>query len=91
MVNVISAYAPQVGCELEEKEDFWNDLDEMVESVHKGERVLIGADLNGHVGEGNRGDEEVMVGTVLSQRGILKRAGQMVVDFAKRQMAVHGP
>ena len=40
MVNVISAYAPQVGCELE-KVDFWNDLDEMVESVHKGERVLI--------------------------------------------------
>ena len=36
-----------------------NDLDEMVESVHKGERVLIGADLNGHVGEGNKGDEEV--------------------------------
>ena len=34
MVNVISAaYAPQVGCELEEKEDFWNDLDEMVESA----------------------------------------------------------
>ena len=33
MVNVISAYAPQVGCELGEKEDFWNDLDEMVESV----------------------------------------------------------
>ena len=30
MVNAISAYAPQVGCELEEKEDFWNDLDEMV-------------------------------------------------------------
>ena len=32
----------------------------MVESVHKGERVLIGADLNGHVGEGHRWDEEVM-------------------------------
>ena len=31
MVNVISAYATQVGCELEEKEAFWNDLDEMVE------------------------------------------------------------
>ena len=71
MMNVINAYAPQVGCELEEKEYFWNDLDEMVESVHKGERVLIGADLNGHVGEGNTGDEEVMVGTVL-WREILK-------------------
>ena len=26
MVNVISAYAPQVGCELEEKERFMNEL-----------------------------------------------------------------
>ena len=39
IVNVISAYAPQVGYELEEREDSWNDLDEMVESVHKGERL----------------------------------------------------
>ena len=31
MVNVISAYAPQVGYELKAKEDFRNDLDEMVE------------------------------------------------------------
>ena len=71
MVNVINAYAPQVGCELEKKEDFWNDLDEMVDSVHKGERVLIGVDLNEHVGEGNRGDEEVM-GSMVLRRGILK-------------------
>ena len=85
-MNVISAYAPQVGCELEEKEDFWNDLDGMVESVHKGERVLIGVDLNGHVGEGNRGDEEVMGRHGFKERNL---EGQMVVDFAKRmQMAV---
>ena len=60
MVNVISAYVPQMRSELKQKEDFLNDMDEMVESVHKGERVLIGADLNGHVGEVNRGDKEVM-------------------------------
>ena len=81
MVNVISAYAPQVGRELNEKEAFWNDLDEMVKSVHKGKRVLIGADLNGHVDEGNRGDEEVM-----SRHGFKERnlEGQIIVDFAKR-------
>ena len=54
---------------------FWNDLDEMVESVHKGERVLIGADLNGHVGEGNRGDEEVMGRQGFKERNL---EGQMV-------------
>ncbi|KAK3528155.1 hypothetical protein QTP86_023879 [Hemibagrus guttatus] len=39
----------QVGCELEEKEE----LDEVMESIPMGERVVIGADFNGHVGEGN--------------------------------------
>ncbi|KAK3507887.1 hypothetical protein QTP70_002436 [Hemibagrus guttatus] len=27
MLNVVSGYAPQVGCELEEKERFWSELD----------------------------------------------------------------
>ncbi|KAK3560749.1 hypothetical protein QTP86_016542, partial [Hemibagrus guttatus] len=47
-------------CELEEKERFWSELDEVMESIPTGERVVIGADFNGHVGEGNTGDEEVM-------------------------------
>ena len=59
MMTVISAYAPQVGCLREEKDKFWTDLDEVVESIPKEERLVIGADLNGHVGEGNRGDEKV--------------------------------
>ena len=79
--GVVSAYVPQVGCELEEKEDFWDVLDEMVESVHKGERVLIGADLNGYVGEGSRRDEEVMGRHGFKERNL---EGQMIVDFAKR-------
>ena len=33
MLNVISAYAPQVGCIREEKEIFWLDLDETVEEI----------------------------------------------------------
>ncbi|KAK3553631.1 hypothetical protein QTP70_006263 [Hemibagrus guttatus] len=86
MLNVVSGYAPQVGCELEEKERFWSELDEVMESIPTGERVVIGADFNGHVGEGNRGDEELM-----GKFGVKKKnlEGQMVVDFAKRMdMAV---
>ncbi|KAK3562596.1 hypothetical protein QTP86_002073 [Hemibagrus guttatus] len=67
-----SGYAPQV----EEKERFWSELDEVMESIPTGERVVIGADFNGHVGEGNTGDEEVM-----GKFGVKKRnlEGQMVV------------
>ncbi|KAI5101449.1 hypothetical protein C0J45_8652 [Silurus meridionalis] len=86
MMNVISVYAPQVGCEMEEKERFWSELDEVVDGVPRKERLVIGADFNGHVGEGNRGDEEVM-GRYGFKNGNME--GQMVVDFAKRmEMAV---
>ncbi|KAK3533076.1 hypothetical protein QTP70_006575 [Hemibagrus guttatus] len=76
----------EVGCELEEKERFWSELDEVMESIPMGERVVIGADFNGHVGEGNTGDEEVMGKFGVKERNL---EGQMVVDFAKRMdMAV---
>ncbi|KAK3569470.1 hypothetical protein QTP86_031432 [Hemibagrus guttatus] len=81
MLNVVSGYAPQVGCQLEEKERFWSELDEVMESILTGERVVIGADFNGHVGEGNTGDEEVMGKFGVKERNL---EGQMVVDFAKR-------
>ncbi|KAK3545522.1 hypothetical protein QTP70_007766 [Hemibagrus guttatus] len=86
MLNVVSGYAPQVGCELEEKERFWSELDEVMESIPTSERAVIGAGFNGHVGEGNTGDEEVMGKFGVKERNL---EGQMVVDFAKRMdMAV---
>ncbi|KAG2460301.1 DAT protein, partial [Polypterus senegalus] len=79
--GVRSAYAPQIGWAMGENEDFWSELDEVMNSVPKGQEVVIGADLNGHVGEGNSGDEEVM-----GRYGVKKRneEGQRIVDFAKR-------
>ena len=81
MLNVISAYVPQVGCIREEKETFWLDLDETVEKIPRNERIVVGADQNGHVGEGNN-DEECM-----GRHGLGKRnnEGQAVVNFAKRR------
>ncbi|KAI5609928.1 hypothetical protein C0J50_5600 [Silurus asotus] len=76
MKNVISAYAL-----MEEKEKFWSELDEVVDGVLRDEQLVIGADFNGHVGEGNRGDEEVMGRYGLKERNVDR---QMVVDFAKR-------
>ncbi|KAK3549868.1 hypothetical protein QTP86_015490 [Hemibagrus guttatus] len=78
MLNVVSGYAPQIGCE---KERFWSELDKVMESIPTGERVVIGADFNGYVGEGNTGDEEVMGKFGVKERNLER---QMVVDFAKR-------
>ncbi|KAI5087244.1 hypothetical protein C0J45_22643 [Silurus meridionalis] len=81
IINVTSAYAPQVGCEIKEKVKFWSELDVVVDGVPINERLVIGAGFNGHVGEGNRGDEEVMGRYGLKEKNV---EGQMVVDFAKR-------
>ena len=39
IVHVISTYAPQTGCEEEEKEKFWEDLDDCVSKLPGEERV----------------------------------------------------
>ena len=80
IINIISAYVLQQGCTLEEKEVFCSDLEETVEMISREERVIVGADLNGHVGVGNNGDEDVMGRHGMGERN---DEGQAVVDFAK--------
>ena len=81
ILNIVSAYAAQVNNSMEEKNNFWEDLDGLIECVSKQERIVLGADLNGHVGEGNIGDEEIMG---RYGAGTRNKEGSMVVDFAKR-------
>ena len=50
ILNIVSAYAPQVNNSMEEKNNFWEDLDGLIESISKEERIVFGADLNGRVG-----------------------------------------
>lgn len=64
----MSVVKPQVGCEMEEKERIWRELDEVVEIIPREERVVICGDLNGHVGEGNTGDEQAM-SSLVSRKG----------------------
>ena len=78
-VNVISAYAPQVGCNSQEKADFWEQMEEVMQKIAENDVVWIGADFNGKVGEGNIGATEVM-----GKHGVGRRneEGQMIVEFA---------
>ncbi|XP_069981764.1 uncharacterized protein [Penaeus vannamei] len=85
LLNVIGVYGPQVWCELEDKEEFWEKVEQLVQSITREERVVIGADLHGHVGEGNNGDEGVAGGYGVGERNA---EGQMIVNFAKREMVI---
>ena len=57
-INIVSAYAPQVGCSLDEKEAFSEVLEDLIREFPEDEQVMIGADLNGHVGTENGGYEQ---------------------------------
>ena len=81
ILNIVSVYAPQVNNSMEEKSDFWEDLDGLIESVTNEERMVFGADLNGHVGEGNIGDEKIIE---RYDAGTRNKEESMVVDFGKK-------
>ena len=79
VLNVISAYAPQVGHNENTKREFWEGLEDMVRSVPIGEKLFIGGDLNGHVGTSNTGFEGAHGGFGY---GIRNQEGEDVLSFA---------
>ncbi|KAJ8709706.1 hypothetical protein PYW08_009710 [Mythimna loreyi] len=50
MLNVVSVYAPQVGCNETVKEKFWEDFDTALMNIPVHEELIVGGDFNGHVG-----------------------------------------
>ena len=60
ILNIVNAYAPQISSSMKDKNDFWQDLDGLIERVSKQERIVLNADLNRHVGKGNIGNAEIM-------------------------------
>ncbi|XP_063592180.1 craniofacial development protein 2-like [Penaeus indicus] len=51
LINIVSGYAPQIGCEDQEKEEFREQLEQIVREIPEEEEIILGADLNCHVGE----------------------------------------
>ena len=41
VVNVVCAYAHEVGCAEEEKETFWRQMDQELRAIPEGERVIV--------------------------------------------------
>ena len=79
MLNIISAYAPQVGCEEEVKVRFWRDMDETITSVELEERLFIGGDLNGHIGSSRENISRIHGGHGM---GEMNEEGDRIIDFA---------
>jgi len=77
--NIVSVYVPQVGLDEEIKRLFWEDLDEVVQSIPQNEGLLIGGDLNGHVGSRGEGYETVHGGLGYGERN---SGGVSILDFA---------
>ena len=80
IINVISAYAPQVGAEEALKTEFWENLDEVVQSIPTTERLYIGGDLNGHVGTSRSGFDSIHGGFGYGTRN---GEGETILDFAQ--------
>ena len=51
MLNIISVYAPQAGSSQQEKRQFYDNLDSEMRRIPLHGELVIGGDLNGHVGK----------------------------------------
>ena len=79
-INIVSAYAPQVGCSLDEKEAFWEELEDLIRGLPEDEQVIIGADLNGYIGKENEGYEQWHGGYNYAARNV---EGEEILEFSQ--------
>ncbi|XP_071699204.1 uncharacterized protein [Rutidosis leptorrhynchoides] len=77
--TVISAYAPHAGLSDAEKKSFWELLDEVVRGCPADHRLIIGGDLNGHIGVEAEGCEGAHGGFGFGPRN---EEGRSIVEFA---------
>ena len=70
VVAVVSAYAPQQGLTEEEKDKFYEDLISLTSKVGDNEFLIIGGDLNGHVGKDADGYQGIHGGYGYGNRNV---------------------
>ncbi|XP_042478015.1 uncharacterized protein LOC122059320 [Macadamia integrifolia] len=77
-VKIISVYAPQAGLDESYKLQFWEHMDELMYSFKSDEKIIMGDDLNGHIGKDMRGYVEVHGGYGVGERN---EEGTSILDF----------
>ena len=78
--NILSVYAPQTGRPDAEKEDFREKLEDILANMSDVESVIVGGDLNCHIGSSNSGYEDVMG---MYGYGIQNADGVAILDICK--------
>ena len=48
--TIVSAYAPQVGCDEDTTNAFWNELEAVIMNAQRKEKLVLASDLHEHVG-----------------------------------------
>jgi hypothetical protein len=79
VLSLVSVYAPQVGRSMEEKEEFYILLGNVLSAISTKEHLVVGGDLNGHVGKNVDGFEGVHYGHGFGSRNV---EGEMLLEFA---------
>ena len=51
VISIISAYMPQVELHKEVKREFWDNLRDLIDTIHADKKVFIGGDFSGHIGK----------------------------------------
>ena len=64
----MTVYAPQQGRNDEEKDRFYEQLQEEIDKIRQNEEVIVMGDLNGHVGHITEGYEQVIGHHGIGQR-----------------------
>ena len=77
-LSLIQVYAPTNEVNDKEKDNFYEQLQTVVDSVHKHDLLLVMGDLNAKVGEDNEGYENI-IGS--HGAGEINDNGERLVDF----------
>ena len=80
--HVFSIYAPQTGRSAREKEEFMNQLEDLVSEIPDSDGIVLAGDFNSHIGRERSGYEDI-AGPYCY--GSLNPEGRMLLDFCKYQ------
>ena len=87
-VSIIQCYAPTNTAELEAKEEFYEQLQAVMDKVPKRDIIILMGDMNAKVGRDNRGKERIM-----GQHGAdatMNENGELLTDFCEANEMVIG-